>query len=299
MGDDAPSQVMWLADNLASFSIQITAVLAAVALALYLTRSPRFATVILVIALPFAAMVWSAWQYGGPVEACTAATLRLRVASANLLFSNRDIDAVAAFLAAVKPDVVAVQEAGDWWDDQLPKVTGDYAYHAHSPQDATQLFSRYPFVSEPRPHVVPSLMRSVAADIETGEGRLRILAVHLTKPTTAEDSAMRRTQMDEIAEAAGEAGMPVVVMGDFNTAPTSLDFRAMIGGSVLSAPALQVPPVATWPARFGALGIEIDHVLVTDPLVYERVAAGPPTGSNHLPVFADLAVRPDGGCAAD
>ena len=289
---------MWLADNLASFSLHLAVLFALAALGLMLSGSLRSGIAAAIAGLPFAAMVADAAINGAPVAACPAALTRFEVASINLLEDNRNFDAAIGFVSETKPDIVAFQEAVGGWNRALDRLDAIYPYRAEARGGSTRLLSRHPLVSEPIIRVVPSLYRSVAADIDIGGTVLRVVAVHFLKPETASNRSHRSRQMAEIRAFVANSRLPAIVMGDFNAAPTSFDFRALVDDPPLRAPALQMPPVSTWPARFPGLGIQIDHILTTDRISFESVAAGPDVGSNHLPVTARLAIHGDGGCGS-
>jgi endonuclease/exonuclease/phosphatase (EEP) superfamily protein YafD len=261
-----------------------------------LSGSRRSGLVAAIAALPFAAMVADAAVNGAPVAACPAAPTRFQVASINLLEDNRSFDAAIGFVSDTKPDIVAFQEAVGGWSRALDRLDAIYPYRAEARGGSTRLFSRHPLVSEPIIRVVPSLYRSVAADIDLGGTVVRVVAVHFLKPETASNRNHRSRQMSEIRAFVANSRLPAIVMGDFNAAPTSFDFRALVDAPPLRAPALQIPPVSTWPARFPGLGIQIDHILATGQIRFESVAAGPDVGSNHLPVTAGLAIDREGVC---
>lgn len=290
-----PSELLWLVDNLASFSTQLAAILMLTALGALLSRSPRLGLALIFFAAPFAGLVAASALNGAPVGVCSGDAARLRVVTVNLLAWNRDGDAVEAFIYEAEPDVIATQETTEWWDARLDSLAGDYPYRSKSRGGETQLFSKRPFIRTGRGSLSQALPRSTMARIEVGGLPVSIASVHLLKPLTAADGEIRRRQMSAIASASAEAEA-FVVMGDFNAAPTSLDFRSLLAASPLRAPALQFPPVTTWPSKVPAIGLQIDHVLATPDFHFERVAPGPWVGSNHLPVIADLALAGRGGC---
>ncbi len=81
---------------------------------------------------------------------------------------------------------------------------------------------------------------------------------------------------------------PVVALGDFNAAPWSLPMRRLMRQSGMR---MLRWPHATWPARFGRLGLPIDHVLVRDGARVVRVRPfGAGLNSNHLGLVADIAL---------
>ena len=77
--------------------------------------------------------------------------------------------------------------------------------------------------------------------------------------------------------------------GDFNTGAWSASFNEFLGTTKLVPFATLIP---TWPAYPVAVPqVALDHILVSPELAVIRAGAGPATGSDHLPVFAEITAK--------
>lgn len=109
----------------------------------------------------------------------------------------------------------------------------------------------------------------------------------------------RRLSADAIRERVDAAGLPAIVLGDFNAAPGSVPWNGFTGGGTLvdaweSAEARLTPEWGTFGNyRRPRRGDRIDGILVTPDIRVERIGihAEPETGpwpSDHYPVQAVL-----------
>ena len=82
-----------------------------------------------------------------------------------------------------------------------------------------------------------------------------------------------------------------MVLGDLNTTPWSARYRALLDDAGLEDTRVGYGLQTSWPSFLPAvLRIPIDHVLVTPDLAAAEREVGPEVGSDHLPVWVELAV---------
>lgn len=114
---------------------------------------------------------------------------------------------------------------------------------------------------------------------------LDIVAMHLIKPWYIGFTGAEQDRVDWVLR---RYRGPLVVAGDFNAAPWSRRMRWMHDVKGLEFPR---HPVATWPARAGALGVPIDHVLTRGGAAIVSVRPwGEGLGSNHRGLLARIAL---------
>ena len=94
----------------------------------------------------------------------------------------------------------------------------------------------------------------------------------------------RARQLDFIAELLGDR-RNALLMGDFNCPPDSAELHALFAHTQLVPP---THPCATFPSWRPQRAI--DHILVTQSLVVERMWTLPAAFSDHLPLAAELRV---------
>jgi hypothetical protein len=128
-----------------------------------------------------------------------------------------------------------------------------------------------------------------------------LFAIHLTNPLR--QSGLRFTRRNEelvmLANAVRTVDGPIVVIGDFNTAPNALPFSRFIKAANVAHTSCGGRWLPTWrPLRFRArfhdgnplTGIPIDH-LFTRNIDVVSCSVGQDFGSDHLPLVVELNTR--------
>ena len=125
-----------------------------------------------------------------------------------------------------------------------------------------------------------------------------LFAVHLTNPLwqLGERHKRRGEELVALAKAVKEVTGPVVVIGDFNTAPNAPPFSRFMQAANLAHSACGGRWLPTWRPenwrgkindRSPLTGIPIDHLFTRD-IVVESCSVGGDFGSDHLPLIARL-----------
>ncbi len=178
----------------------------------------------------------------------TSIETRLRVMTWNLWWRfgpwEERLPAIAATLAALDADVIALQEV---WDDgernqaaELAEGLGyQHVYASRLDLDGVQMgnavLSRWPIAGhEMRPLPAPpdkeELRTVVRADIDGPRGALQVFSTHLN--WRFDQSQVRQDQVDTIARFVHDSPMrtyPPVLCGDFNAVPDSDEIRMITG----------------------------------------------------------------------
>jgi len=220
----------------------------------------------------------------------------LRLFSANVLFTNTDLDGIAAEVGQTDPDVVILQEVSS------PTVAG---------LERSGILERFPYRSltaRPDPLGTAILSRFPLEDIEActiagmpmaratvvvGHHRLRLYNVHTRAPFGPGGLALWKAQLEGLARVVGEEPGPLVLAGDFNAASGHRPFRSVLAAGMRDAHMDRRRWWATtWPSdmRLAPPFARIDHVLVSPQVQVLGVSEGVGRGSDHRPVVADLAV---------
>lgn len=229
---------------------------------------------------------------GGP-DARPDAT-PITVAAINILYSNREIDELAASIGALDADVVALSEVPEHLAARLVRtpVADRYPYRLDRSGPLASgmlLWSRYPFESVDE--VPGTLWRSVDAQIATPDGSVRVIAVHPPSPVFDQDAWTR--ELAQLPALAAGVDEPLVIMGDFNASWFHPPFRAAIHAAGLRDVLVDEGHgmAMTWPTdELVPPFVTLDHVLVDGALatVGGRAIAVP--GSDHRGVVATVAL---------
>lgn len=218
----------------------------------------------------------------------------LRVMTANLLFSNTDATSFAQAVRARDPDVLVVQERVPFWVEAIERTLGSqYALLATSTASNTAIYLRTGRQSCPVPELRTPIAESAALGCVVVDGLpVLVLGVHAPRAKGPLAELDRTTSLAAYRATLGEAGMPRIVAGDFNGSPLAPSMAEFLRQTAVSMPAERgIWFAASWPAAAAAVGVRIDHVLVSGELAAQVVGVGPPIGSDHLPVTVDVARR--------
>ena len=250
--------------------------------------------------LRFGAEWWSPPRAAHPGPEIAVATWNLEAGE------RAGADAVAMLLAH-PVDLVALQELTPAIANALesdPTLAARYPYRALSPSDGVAgigLLSTYPILSS------DSMQQPVRleARLQLADGELVVLGAHpfaariarLAGIPSGFDPTERNAELDLIRARVAELeamGARVLLIGDFNAAPTEPAFGRLTNGLHDAHAEAGLGPGWTWrPARFAFLGIgllRIDLVLSTSGIRPTRTSIDCPSAGDHCLVEASLAL---------
>ncbi|MDQ6797695.1 MAG: endonuclease/exonuclease/phosphatase family protein [Actinomycetota bacterium] len=221
----------------------------------------------------------------------------LRLFSANVLFTNTDLDGIAAEIREADADVVILQEVSPPTLAGLERagILARYPFRSLNARPdplGTALLSRFA-LDEVESCVIPA-MPMARATILAGGHRLRLYNVHTRAPFGPGGLALWEAQLKGLAHVVGNEPGPLIMAGDFNASSGHRPFRAVLAAGVRDAHMVRRRWWATtWPSdlRVSPPFARIDHVLVSPHLEVLGVSEGVGRGSDHHPVIADLAVK--------
>lgn len=269
-------------DSLGHFRLHFAVLLAIGVALLLLTRRWRLA---FAGALTLAA---SAFMMQ-PALCCEAPVPRvsLTLVQFNTLFSNPEPQLILDQIAAVKPDVVTLQEVSRNTRVIMDRLAADYP---------SQVLCRFQGVGDV---AVLSKHPVTRTWCEAGSGlaglriqldgrEVAVASIHLHWPYPYGQAA----QVEDLLRQLAALPQPIVMAGDFNAAPWSAAVTRLTEASGTSvAPGLRLTlKLAGGLSRFGIPPqplLPIDHVLVPRGAAVS-VSVGDDAGSDHLPLIAGI-----------
>lgn len=280
------AKLWWVLDLVTHFRLQLVATQLVLLTALVLARRFAWASI---LAAVLAANVYDARAYLWPGPPFAGPAHELRVMTANVQAENTRADGLLDHIAREEPDVLAILEFNRSWATRLASLGKTYPYRIEVPRldrFGIALLARQPFLES---RVVDLQgYPAIVARIDAGTTTAQILAAHAVPPMSAALTALRQRQLAELAELAAGATEPLVVLADLNLSPFSPYFAEFLGRARLHDALVGHGPQITWPTFFPALGIPIDHCLLSPAwrsIAYRRQ---PAYGSDHFAVVVDL-----------
>lgn len=236
-----------------------------------------------------------------PPVASPSAT-HLKLMTANVMIMNDWYTPLIEQVREQEPDVLLIQEfAPDWADALSAAIGSDYPHRLLVPSATDSaglgLYSRLPIrnvSSGIAPGKTGRPQQRVELELASGKV-IAVYNIHLKSPLDAGAVADGRLAFAQILDAIAAEPLPFIVAGDCNFPDTAPQHAALkrLGLREAHEQAGQRRG-ATWPAR-GPLthvpGWRIDHVYFSEQFTPLSCATGRFTSSDHLPVFAELALK--------
>lgn len=217
--------------------------------------------------------------------------------SFNVLQTNRRYADTLALIREHDPDIVLLLETDQAWVDAMAPIHDQYPWRTLEPLDnlyGLAFYSRLPVDSAEICYLVEKGIPSIFALMRTRAGRrFQYIGLHPRPPQFGEDTEERDAEIALAARHAEAQHLPVMAMGDFNDVAwsrTSHMFKR-IGGYL--DPRIGRGFYATFPASLPWFRWPLDHLFITPEFTVGDVKVLRNVGSDHLPVMAELCLKPD------
>jgi len=236
--------------------------------------------------------IWHAWEPPSrPVDPAWTGP-GVRIAVVNVLRRNNRLEEAAMAVARQRPDVLVVLEATkDARDAMIRHVVHHHAWWAPEGDGSyggVLVLSRYPPQDEPRigPPEGSFGRDAVEVVLHAPFGPIRLLAAHPPSPLSESARRKRALVLAGLSLRLRQPGPPTVVAGDLNITPRIRDWRHLDPDERLTG----ATPwwMGTFPARFGAVGIAIDHILAGPGLTAIGPIAFDVPGSDHRGILSEI-----------
>jgi endonuclease/exonuclease/phosphatase (EEP) superfamily protein YafD len=250
-------------------------------------------------ALPLSiVLLWPTITSYLPKHPAPAAGPTVRLMSMNLMFNNRNANAIVDQIRQADPDIVAIQEYTQFADELLPRELADYPYRLTDPDDnedprGMALFSRIPMQAELQ-HMNGSIWRrQIRASLLIDGKPVVLYDIHPASPQSMAAIMRNRVETADLIGQFQQEHDPLIVVGDFNATPQTPNLHAYESLGLCSTHDLAgIGRGTTWP-DVGLIkhlpGFRIDHILLGQQLTCTEDHVGGPTGSDHRPIIADIA----------
>lgn len=217
----------------------------------------------------------------------------LRVMTANVLVGLGDAAELVRLVKVEDVDVLALQELTfDCLAGLDAAGIGELLPHRVAEPskqwEGSAVLSRHP-LHDPTVHTHRTGHHQASATVTLPDGRaVRVESAHPCAPRRG----YTRDWHDGLVgqPAAGDGGLPRVLLGDFNATLDHGPLRRLLATGYRDAAAERgAGLVPTWPfLRYRVPWITLDHVLVSEPFTVAAVAVKPIPGSDHRAVLAEL-----------
>ncbi len=236
------------------------------------------------------------------VQDLEASDTRLKILHINVFKHNNNYEQVVRLIQEKDPDILSLQEVSPEWLHELNQsgILGRFPYTAFHPFSESGLYSRIP-VHKMEVHQVqgspdprysePGENSILVARLQLHGQPVTILSLH---PAPFSESSLQQPQAEYIntlASRRAEYGNNVILLGDLNTSPWSVHFKRYLTELDLRDSRLGFGLHPSWPTFFPLAFIPIDHCLVSKNWIPLKWETGPLIGSDHLPLYLELALK--------
>lgn len=287
-------------DVASDFCVQYAIVLAVIAVIFALLKN----RILLFLAITFLLLNLSniAPLYFGPSPSERyeqAGQQRLSLLYMNVNYGNNQYFYSIDLVHRLNPDILVVSELTQAWADQLQSNLPEYQYGSISPREdafGIALLSKVPLKQSEVKSWGQYQLPSIVATIDYAGKPVTLLATHPVPPVSAELFEARNEELDAILKHQDEFNKSLIVLADLNTTSWSYTFQKFqrqlgLLDTRQGFGIQQSWPDAYVPSIWNLLWITLDHVLVTPDWITLERRVGPQIGSDHLPVYVELAQK--------
>ena len=222
-----------------------------------------------------------------PADKTATLPSAVRVASFNVLVSNRrHKDAIGCVMES-RPDIVYFTETTPEWSEALEELKDVYP-HVIDEGSGFAFYSRLPILSSTTIRCSDIEFPLLKARIKSPRGEFTFFGAHPLPPVTPHWARALNEMMQDMArEVANESG-PVILAGDFNSSRWGHMIQPLYDAGLVDS-SLGRAPGPTWMRTNPILAIPIDHILYRGPNAgCSSFTIGPDLGSDHRFLFAEI-----------
>lgn len=291
---------MWFFDQLSQFRLFYILTLTLCVLMLASLRAFHALTLsfVLLVFTAFPAAVMFIPNSCSPTsESSSTAETQLRVLNFNTEFQHNDnYKSFDEIVSANKPDVIAIVEINQTWMDAISPTLKPYPFRKFVNKGAgIALFSKYPIVMTRIEPFGKSHHPRMVAELKVKNRSVNVIVAHPTTPKSSSGFEERNSEIKLLADEISVLNGPKILIADLNCGPWSSEFHKLLKIGLIDSEQ-GFGPQPSWPARHGRVAkhlpippfVPIDHILVSKEFSVTSRQAGPPIGSDHLPVFVRL-----------
>lgn len=243
---------------------------------------------------------------GGPAHVFSNETSTLRLIQFNLDIDNRDFDSVVDYLKSNPADLVVLQEYSFHWNEIFQSAWDVVCAAGYEPifQSWEEgvfgqliLVNTDTALSDLRVRAVEDDWPLRVEVLGKFSGReIAVTTIHPPPPVYHEMAIKNRQALADVANwcrRQSDLDRPSIIIGDFNATPMSYAFRELEQNAGMIDSSKGFGWQGTYPAQLAWTGmLPIDHCVHSPDWVTVERKVGPDIGSDHMPLYIELALLP-------
>lgn len=220
----------------------------------------------------------------------------IRFIISNVYQYNRKSEKLLKEISRHEADVMVFLETDRWWEEQLTAAFGgEYPHTLLHPLENTYgmlMYSKHPLKDAEIRFLIKEGIPSMLVTIEHPVHDVRFYSIHPEPPVPTENprSTERDMEMLKVAKEAVKETLPTVVGGDLNDVAWSYTTARFLEVSKLYDPRIGRGMFSTFNAHYPLIWRwPLDHLFCSDHFTLNRIRCLRHVGSDHLPIYVDLA----------
>ena len=280
-----------LIDLATHFSLQYL-ILATISLILFFRSRNRIFGGISLVAVVFNFLAIMPYFPAGKIPETNPDSLKVLLG--NVLTSNEQYDSFLSLVNSEQPDLIVTLEINSRWKEKLVSLSDSYPYSlvvSREDNFGIALFGRLPLSNLRSINLGSFQPPTIIAEAKLGERPFLVVATHPLPPALPRGFELRNAQLKDLTSLVRESELPVMVIGDLNTAMWSAAFRNFLKEAGLKDRRRGVGILPTWPVQMPFLYVPIDHILSSESIKVQNLRTVRIEGSDHLGLIADVSNR--------
>ncbi len=295
----------WVLDLTRHFPLQYLIVQIAALIVLLKSRPKSYLARSLALLVMISLNAFQVCSYYWPVhhQQSKMTTGNVKILHMNVLFFNQQYKTVSQILKSTDADIVSLQEVTETWLAQIKKenALARFPYQLTHAESGNVLLSRLKLsrskilpIEEGEQGMLIGRKKGgiLVADIHVSGKPVTLINLHPPVPMTPQYAARYRSYYQQLAQHQKSFSKHKILFGDLNTTPWSGHYKRYLTMFDLKDARVHWGFYPTWNCFFPLFFIPIDHVFVTKNFVTLKQRTGPFIGSDHLPIYVELGLKP-------
>lgn len=207
----------------------------------------------------------------------------------NVLWHNAAYDQVIAQIKQQQPDLVLLVEATYQWAAAIDSsdLISDYRFRMMEPRygyTGMLLLSKFPLSEKRMALWADARFPTLSCRVHPPGQHFRLYGMHPSAPPDSVEIIWRNQILTQLAQDIRSRNEPVIVLGDCNLTPYHVRFKQFLAQAGLKDSRIGFGYQASFPSRWGLIGLPLDHALVSPDIRIHARKIGPDVGSDHRPL---------------
>jgi endonuclease/exonuclease/phosphatase (EEP) superfamily protein YafD len=221
---------------------------------------------------------------------------RIKILAANVLMTNRNVSEYLTLITEHDPDIVALAEPDEYWEERLRPLEERYPYTIRCPLSNTYGMMLYSRLKLSEQEILFRVEKDIPSfrcfvQLRTGD-RIQLHCLHPRPPQPGTDTVTRDAELVIVGKEVKDSPHPIIVTGDMNDVAWSHTTRLFLRISGLLDPRVGRTFCNTFHAHYPFFRWPLDHLFHSRAFRFVRMERLRRTDSDHYPVLVELSFEP-------